>query len=65
MGGSDWLTGANGRELAREQQQPVEEGGMLIVSSYAACKGWNGVFEGEPSQGGNCESIDLSKWKNF
>jgi hypothetical protein len=68
-GGSDgWLTGANGRELAREQHEAqycAEEGGMLIVSSYAACKGWNGVFEGEPSQGGNCESIDLSKMEEF
>jgi hypothetical protein len=23
------------------------------------------VFEGEPSQGGNCESIDLSKMEEF
>jgi hypothetical protein len=47
-GGSDgWLTGANnGRELAREQQNNsnCRRNGMLIVSSYAACKGWNGVF---------------------
>ena len=38
---------------------------MFIVSSYEACKGWNGVFEGQPGQGGDCSKIDLSKMSSF
>ena len=38
---------------------------MLIVSSYEACKGWNGDYEGQPNQGGDCSHLDLSKMESF
>jgi hypothetical protein len=39
-----WLTGEDGRFLPKiehEQQYCSDKGGMLIVSSYEACDGWN------------------------
>ena len=67
-GGGGWLTGEDGRFLPREQhreQYCSEKGGMLIVSSYKACKGWNGEFDGEPNQGGDCSHLDLSEMESF
>ena len=67
-GGSGWLTGEDGRFLPRdkhEEQYCSEKGGMLIVSSYEACKGWNGDYEGQPNQGGDCSHLDLSKMEDF
>ncbi len=67
-GGSGWLTGEDGRVLPREkhlQQYCSDKGGMLIVSSYQACKAWNGEFKGEPNQGGDCSHIDLSGLESY
>jgi hypothetical protein len=67
-GGGGWLTGEDGRFLPREkheQQYCSDKGGMLIVSSYEACKGWDGDFDGEPSQGGDCSHLDLSKLESY
>lgn len=67
-GGSGWLTGENGRVLPREkhiQQYCSDGGGMLIVSSYEGCDGWNGEYNGEPNQGGNCDHIDVSGLEKF
>lgn len=67
-GGSGWLTGEDGRFLPREQHEEQycsNKGGMLIVSSYEACKGWNGDFNGQPNQGGDCSHLDLSKMDTF
>ena len=67
-GGGGWLTGEDGRFLPREQHEEQycsEKGGMLIVSSYEACKGWNGEFEGQPNQGGDCTHLDLSNMNSF
>lgn len=67
-GGSGWLTGEDGRFLPQEkheQQYCSDKGGMFIISSYEACKGWNGTFEGQPGQGGDCSKIDLSKMSSF
>jgi len=67
-GGGGWLTGEDGRLLPREQHEEQycsEKGGMLMVSSYEACKGWNGDYEGQPNQGGDCSHLDLSKMNNF
>lgn len=66
--GSGWLTGENGRILPKdkhEQQYCSDKGGMLIVSSYEACKGWNGEFEGQPNQGGDCSHLNLSEMDSF
>jgi len=67
-GGDGWLTGEDGRFLPREQHEEQycsEKGGMLMVSSYEACKGWDGDFDGEPNQGGDCSHLDLSKLENY
>lgn len=67
-GGSGWLTGEDGRVLPQdkhEKQYCSNTGGMLIVSSYEACKGWNGDYNGQPNQGGDCSHLDLSKMENF
>ena len=67
-GGSGWLTGEDGRFLPREkheQQYCSDKGGMLLISSYEACKGWNGDYDGEPNQGGDCSHLDLSKMESF
>jgi hypothetical protein len=67
-GGGGWLTGEDGRFLPREQhkeQYCSEKGGMLIVSSYEACDGWNGEYNGEPNQGGDCSHLDLEKMEKF
>jgi hypothetical protein len=67
-GGGGWLTGEDGRFLPREQhkeQYCSDKGGMLIVSSYEACKAWEGDFDGEPNQGGDCSHLDLSKLESY
>lgn len=66
--GGGWLTGEDGRFLPREKhinQYCSDKGGMLIISSYEACKGWNGEYDGEPNQGGDCSHLDLSTMKSF
>lgn len=67
-GGSGWLTGVDGRVLPKEkheQQYCSDKGGMLMISSYKACKGWNGKLEGQPKQGGDCSHLDLSNMESF
>lgn len=62
-GGSGWLTGEAGRYLPPEkhqQQYCSDTGGMIIASSYSACKVWNGYWQGVPAQGGDCSHIDVS-----
>jgi hypothetical protein len=34
---------------------------MLIASTYPACKGWNGIFEGNPYVGGDCSRIKVGE----
>ena len=38
-----------------------KNGGMLIASTYPACKGWVGEFEGESYIGGDCSKINLNE----
>lgn len=67
-GGGGWLTGEDGRFLPRDkhvEQYCSDKGGMLIISSYKACKGWNGDINGEPNQGGDCSHLDLSNMENY
>jgi len=67
-GGGGWLTGEDGRFLPREKHEAQycsEKGGMLIVSSYEACRGWNGEIKGEPAQGGDCSHLDLSEMDSY
>lgn len=61
-GGNGWKVGEGGVELNSEQHKISYEnpnGGMLIVSNYPACKGWNGVFEGKPGIGGDCSGVQI------
>lgn len=61
-GGNGWKVGEGGRELSTEHHKrsyASSTGGMLIVSDYQTCKGWNGVYNGVPGIGGDCSNIEL------
>ncbi len=69
-GGGGWMTGTDGRYLPEEKhkaQYCSTTGGMLIVSSHQGCRAWNGEYDGEPRQGGDCEHLrsQLDKMANF
>ena len=60
-GGNGWKVGEGGRILSSQEHKLSYEsqtGGMLIVSNYPSCKGWNGVYEGSPYVGGDCTRLD-------
>ena len=59
-GGNGWKVGEGGRILSSIEHKLSYEsktGGMLIASSYPACKGWNGKFEGKAYVGGDCTRL--------
>lgn len=59
-GQNGWKVGEGGRILSSEHHKMSYEsktGGMLIASSYPACKGWNGRYKGRPYVGGDCTRI--------
>lgn len=61
-GGNGWKVGENGVSLTSEYHKlsyQNKKGGMLMASNYSACMGWNGEYEGEPREGGDCSHIDL------
>ena len=61
-GGNGWKVGENGVKLNSKEHKKSylnEDGGMLIASSYPACKGWNGFYNNKPKQGGDCSHVDL------
>lgn len=61
---SGWLTGVAGRKLPESDHAKhycAEAGGTLIISDINGCRGWTGNYSGKPTQGGNCEHIDLSE----
>jgi len=63
-GGGGWKVGEGGRILSSEHHKlsyENETGGMLIASTYPACKGWNGIFEGNPYVGGDCSRIKVGE----
>jgi hypothetical protein len=35
----------------------LDKSGIILVSDYSMCRGWNGVFEGNPGPGGDCEPL--------
>ena len=60
-GGNGWKVGEGGRILSsieHKQSYETETGGMLIASTYPACRGWNGTFDGKPYVGGDCTRIE-------
>ena len=60
-GGNGWKVGEGGRILSskeHKQSYETETGGMLIASTYPACKGWNGKFDGKPYVGGDCTRVE-------
>jgi hypothetical protein len=62
--GGGWKVGEGGRILSSDHHKlsyENETGGMLIASTYPACKGWNGVFEGKPYIGGDCSRIEVEE----
>lgn len=59
-GGNGWKVGEGGRILSSVEHKLSYEsqtGGMLIASTYPACKGWNGEFQGDAYVGGDCTKI--------
>ena len=59
-GGNGWKVGEGGRILSSKEHKlsyETETGGMLIASTYPACKGWNGAFKGRPYVGGDCSRV--------
>lgn len=59
-GQGGWKVGEGGRILSSKEHKLSYEsatGGMLIASTYPACKGWNGEFEGAAYVGGDCTRI--------
>lgn len=59
-GGNGWKVGEGGRILSSIEHKLSYEsktGGMLIASTYPACKGWNGEFEGKAYVGGDCTRL--------
>lgn len=63
-GGNGWKVGEGGNVLTSEQHKQSyrsDTGGMLIMSTYPACKGWNGVFNSEPGIGGDCAHVNLNE----
>jgi len=59
-GGNGWKVGEGGRILSSLEHKlsyKSNTGGMLIASTYPACKGWNGVFQGNAYVGGDCTRI--------
>ena len=63
-GTNGWKVGENGFSLTSEEHKlsyENENGGMLIVSDYSACMGWNGIYEGKAKEGGDCSHIDLGE----
>jgi hypothetical protein len=60
-GQNGWKVGEGGRILSSEHHKLSYEsktGGMLIASTYPACKGWNGQYEGKPYVGGDCTRVE-------
>lgn len=61
-GGNGWKVGEGGHILSSAEHKISYEtstGGMLIASTYPACKGWNGKFEGSPYVGGDCSQLNI------
>lgn len=59
-GSGGWKVGEGGRIISSEEHKlsyQSSTGGMLIASTYPACKGWVGRFEGEAYVGGDCTRI--------
>lgn len=60
-GGNGWKVGEGGRILSsieHRQSYETKTGGMLIASTYPACRGWNGIFDGKPYVGGDCTRVE-------
>jgi hypothetical protein len=60
-GQGGWKVGEGGRIISSEEHRLSYQsatGGMLIASTYPACRGWNGIFEGDAYVGGDCTRIE-------
>jgi hypothetical protein len=58
--GNGWKVGESGRKLNSVEHKlsyQSKTGGMLIASNYSACKGWNGIFNENPKEGGDCTHL--------
>lgn len=63
-GGNGWKVGEGGNTLTSEQHKQSycsDKGGMLIMSTYPACKGWVGSFDDVAAIGGDCTHLNLNE----
>jgi hypothetical protein len=63
-GGNGWKVGENGRQLDSNEHKLSYDnlnGGMLLVSNYTACKGWNGIYDYKAGIGGDCRHVPLGE----
>ena len=63
-GGGGWKVGENGPAVntgLHHRQYVKDTGGIILASNYESCYGWDGVYDGLPSVGGDCSHIDLDE----
>jgi hypothetical protein len=67
-GGNGWKVGGDGLHITPEEHilsYETKTGGMLIVSDYPACAGWNGEFKTKAKEGGDCSHLNLDPKDGF
>lgn len=53
-----FLNGEHGHRISNDGEWPME--GLILASNYTACRAFNGVWDGEIGDGGDCSHIDVS-----
>jgi len=67
-GTSGWKVGGDGMTLSAEDHvlsYETKTGGLLLVSDYPACAGWNGEFNTKAKEGGDCSHLNLDPKDGF
>lgn len=62
-GGGGFKVGESGPDYnspLHKRQYNSLKGGIIMVSNFESCLGWNGDFNGLPGVGGDCRHINLS-----
>lgn len=55
-----WQSNYEGATISdgHRRSYETETGGLLMASTYQACRGWHGEFEGVAGEGGCCDKIE-------
>jgi len=62
-GNGGWKIGQNGPDVGsalHKRQYDSDKGGIILVSNFESCLGWEGEYEGLPMNGGDCTHIKLN-----